>query len=254
MLLIETHAHYYPCYRPGRWFDALESNALRWLPPSRDASLAVVLVEREGQSVFAAWSGGQGLPEGAVVRAVDATALRIERPGHGPVTVLAGRQVACRERVEVLGLGCVSAPPDGAPIEAAIEGVREAGGLPVLAWGVGKWLFGRGRTVADVLGRHAPSELLVGDSSLRPAIWPEPAPMRRAARRGGRVLAGSDPLPRAGEEQWLGRYVTAVEGRFRAEALTSALLLATIADPRLELLRLGRRASVPEFVRRRLLR
>ncbi len=254
MLLFETHAHHYPCYRAERWLDALESNALRWLPPGQDASLAVALVEREGQNLFASWRTGQGLPEGAVVHEVDATALRIERPGHAAVTVLAGRQVACRERIEVLGLGCLGAPPDGVPLEAAIEWVRQAGALPVLAWGVGKWLFGRGRTVAEVLGRHAPLELLLGDSSLRPTIWPEPAPMRGALRRGGRVLAGSDPLPRTGEEQWVGRYVTAVEGRFHAGDLTTPLLLETLVNPRNELLRLGRRASLPEFIRRRVLR
>ncbi len=254
MLLFETHAHYYPCYRPERWFDALESNALRELPAGTDAVIAVALVEREGQGVFASWQAGQGLPEGAVVREVDATALRIERPGRRAVTVLAGRQVACRERVEVLGLGCGSSAPDGVSIEAAIEGVRAAGGLPVLAWGVGKWLFKRGRTVAEVLGRHAPLELLVGDCSLRPSIWPEPLPMRGALRRGGRVLAGSDPLPRAGEEQWVGRYVTAVEGRLRAEDVTSPALLAMLVDPQRELLRRGRRASLREFIRRRVLR
>jgi hypothetical protein len=82
----------------------------------------------------------------------------------------------------------------------------------VIPWSPGKWYFGRKRVVRRLLDRFGPQRLLVGDTPLRPMGYPEPLLVRHARREGFRVLAGSDPLPFAGEERQLGRYVTLFSG------------------------------------------
>jgi len=63
-----------------------------------------------------------------------------------------------------------------------------------------------------LLKEFGPQRLLLGDSSLRPLPWAEPLLMRQARREGFAVLAGSDPLPLAGEERFWGRYASRSTG------------------------------------------
>lgn len=250
MLVVDTHLHVYPAYDTARFLSAFRRNALSAVPQDTDATAAMVLVEREGSDVFGAWRAGERLPHGVVAEPLDDDALRLRFPDEERVVVLAGRQVACRERIEILGLGCRAGIPDGTPAEDAVKAVLAAQGVPVLAWGVGKWWFRRAAVVNRLLERFGPNRLLMGDTSLRPVFWPEPAPMRRAVRAGRRILAGSDTLPAAGEEAMAGRYVTVLETRCPPSGTVAAWIRRALADPAVPLHRAGRRSSPGEFRRR----
>ena len=126
--------------------------------------------------------------------------------GGEKLFIIAGRQIATVERLEVHSLAVDVEIPDGLPLADAIARVCDAGGVPVIPWGVGKWLGARGRLVRDALEKNA--DVLAGDSSMRPTPWPEPC-FRSAALR---VIAGTDPLPVRGEEQQIGRYATIFDG------------------------------------------
>ena len=82
----------------------------------------------------------------------------------------------------------------------------------MLPWGAGKWLGKRGVIVSDFLQSASPEALFVGDNGGRPEFWPRPAPFDLAARRGIRLLPGSDPLPLHGEESRVGTYGATVDG------------------------------------------
>ena len=99
----------------------------------------------------------------------------------------------------------------------------EAGGVPVVGWAPGKWFFGRGKIVASLIESCDPGQLAVGDTILRATCWAEPLLMRAARRRGCTVLAGSDPLPFAGEEVRAGTYATVLEGAFDKQKPRSSL-------------------------------
>jgi hypothetical protein len=66
--------------------------------------------------------------------------------------------------------------------------------------------------VAELVRAAEPGTLLLGDTRIRPWAWPEPGPMRTGRARGLGVIAGSDPLPFAGEERQLGTYGVAWPG------------------------------------------
>lgn len=124
----------------------------------------------------------------------------------GQVCLVAGRQIVTRERLEILGLAMRAKIPDGLPARDVIQKVVEAGGIPVLAWSPGKWLFARGRLVRDLIESDQAKVLRLGDTTLRPMLWPEPRLMQLARARGLAVIPGSDPLPLAGEERFAGAY------------------------------------------------
>lgn len=242
MLVLDAHVHVYPFYDAAVLLQGTVTR-LASLGTLGDA-LGIVLVEREGGDVFSEWLSGRRLPPGWSVTQLDATALRLASPKGPRLHVFAGRQIACAERLEILGIGCRTPVPDGVPCEEAIAAIEKDGGLPVLAWGLGKWLLGRAAVVRRLLAAHPGAALPLCDTSLRPVFWPCPQAMRDPDRP---VLYGSDPLPKQGEEAQAGRYAGMVDVELPSPEPT-ALLLARLRMGGLRAV--GRRNSPMAFLRR----
>ncbi|MFH1970184.1 MAG: hypothetical protein ABIJ53_07690 [Verrucomicrobiota bacterium] len=151
-----------------------------------------------------------------VVSEPDPVCVTVGVRGVGRVCLVAGRQIVTRERLEILGLAMRATIPDGLPAVEVIRRVVEVGGIPVLAWSPGKWLFARGRLVRDLIESDQGRILRLGDTTLRPTLWPEPRLMQLARERGLAVIPGSDPLPFAGEERYAGTYGFVYQGAFDA--------------------------------------
>ena len=124
----------------------------------------------------------------------EALSLRLHRDG-ACILLIAGRQIATAEGLEVLALGCERRFEDGRPIEESIEQSVTAGAVTVLPWGFGKWSFHRRRLVERTL--HAPGSqtIWLGDNAGRLRYAPRPRLFEIAARQEIGVLPGSDPLP-----------------------------------------------------------
>lgn len=254
-IVADTHLHLYPCYDMGRAFACLADN-LAVL--SEDAGVLLgFMAERHDCDSFSAllngsveagagWNIQAGADGKSVTVRASGTGDR-ERPSSSArrpaeLCLLPGRQVVTVERLEVLALAMTGSIPDGLPAVEAVEMSIENGGIPVLAWAPGKWFFRRGRIVRDLLDRCDPGSLLIGDTSLRPGIWPEPILMRTAREKGFRVVAGSDPLPFPGEESVMGTYASFLDGSFNsADALNSA---RELLSSRLPAVPAGRRGGL----------
>jgi len=130
-----------------------------------------------------------------------------------------------------------------------IQRVRANGGLPVLNWAPGKWFFGRGRVVAETLAACSPQELLIGDTTLRNTLWPVPRLMQRARQSGFRIIAGSDPLPFAGEERLVGSYGFTLTGDFSPEKPATSLL-KLLSDSACQIDFIGKRNNPITFAKR----
>ena len=163
----------------------------------------------------------------------EAAALLAHDPAGSTLVLVAGRQVATRERLEVLSLGSAARLEEGAPIGSTLEEIRESGGLAVLPWGFGKWWGPRGEIVRGIVAESRPGELFLGDNGNRPAPGRRPALFREAEARGLRVLPGSDPLSIPYHVRRLGCYGFALP--------TSVDLTAPVED----LKRLLRETSTP---------
>lgn len=207
-LLVDAHVHLHPCFAGERFFDAAAANfaaaANAW---PGEASGCLMLSESAGVDGFAALADGR-LETGAwrIGPTEETVSLRATRSGAVPIVVIAGRQIVSAERIEVLALGTRAHIPDGEPLAATVDAIRADGALAVLPWGFGKWWGRRGRLVDAYLGRVAPASVFLGDNGGRPSGMPAPHRLARAARRGTRVLPGSDPLPLAAEVERVGGF------------------------------------------------
>jgi hypothetical protein len=242
-LIIDTHVHVYPEYDLAQAMATL-ARTLRSYDP--EAELAAILAERFDCRFFADVAAGRlGAAQlGGDVEVLEG-AVRITQ-GDDRVLLFPGRQVVTSERIEVLALTVDQSPPDGLPARDVVAAIRDNGGVPVVAWAPGKWLFRRRPVVAKLIRDAAPGTLWLGDTSLRPTIWAEPLLMRAGRRKGLGVVAGSDPLPAAGEEAQMGRFVTRMEGSLSEERPVEALR-AALRGP---CCRVGRRCGPLEVLRR----
>ncbi|MGD9781323.1 MAG: hypothetical protein AB7V14_04120 [Kiritimatiellia bacterium] len=252
-LHLDAHAHVYPFHDVPRLLLA----ALDHMPRVAPTDLRVLcLAERADCSFFQAlaqdeirlpgdrWRIAAWDPDGGIkIRHL---------PDHRDLWILAGRQIVSAERIEVCSLFSDEPIADGPPAREIVRAILAAGGWPALDWAPGKWLFARGQLVRRLVREFPPAQLLLVDTSLRPLGWPAPRLYAQARKQGRAVLAGSDPLPVAGEERVAGSYhcvfsIPAPEDPARLVAPLKAALAAGIAP-----IAFGGRRGSPLSVFRRL--
>ncbi len=186
----------------------------------KDCVKVGILAERSGCYCYADFRRGRRSMLGdkiSVTPAEGNDGLVMKEEGGVTWYLVPGRQILTAEGIEVLALTVDLRLPDRLQAKDVINAILDFGGVPVLSWAPGKWFFGRGRVVRDLLESSVPGRVLIGDTALRPTIWAEPLLMKRAAANGFGVVAGSDPLPFAGEETRLGSYASVFEGDFDIE-------------------------------------
>lgn len=218
LTLVDSHVHFYGCFDTERFFAAAFRNvaaqaAARGVP---GAEGALLLAETTGEKWFGKAAARAGeerdLPPGPVrfSRTDEEASLVVKKAGRGSLYVVAGSQIATREGLEVLALFTAEEFRDGTPVEEVLDQVLQAGGLPVLPWGAGKWLGARGRIVTELLETWQEKGLRCADSGLRPLFWPRPPQFRANRLPAAALLRGSDPLPLPGEEERVGSFGSAL--------------------------------------------
>jgi hypothetical protein len=145
-------------------------------------------------------------------RTGESTSLLAAHDSGDKVLLLAGRQIASRERFEVLALGTELDLPSGESLSDTIAGVRGEGAVAVIPWGFGKWWFRRRKLLADTLASLNEGGVFVGDNGGRPRAIPRSTLFELAASRGIYNLPGSDPLPLPWEVRKPGRLGAVLEG------------------------------------------
>lgn len=110
------------------------------------------------------------------------------------IYLVSGQQIVTREKLEVLSLLAPQTVQDRMSLPATIEAIEKLGGFAVLPWGVGKWLFNRGKIVSNCIEGKRNGKIGVGDNGGRPAFWKSVAQFDLARRHDLPLLHGSDPL------------------------------------------------------------
>ena len=161
--------------------------------------------------------------------------------GHS-ILIAAGRQVVTTEGIEVLALITEKLIPDGLSIEDTIKQVVVAGGLPVVPWGVGKWIGKRGNLVEHQL-RTSEAQLFAGDNGGRPGFWSLPAYFQQRAQ-----LPGTDPLPLPEEVSRAGSYGFFTQGTLDEETPGQSLK-QILQDPDVSIAPYGRSLPPLKFIK-----
>ena len=249
MIVADTHLHLYPQYDFAR---AIQGCVHRLSTLAPGATCVGFLAERWDCRVYRALRDGSGGPDSDEIRVGvidDGKCLELQSFNKPPLYLFPGRQIVTAERLELLCLTTDADIPDGLAAETGVNRIREVGGVPVLTWAVGKWLFRRARVVRALLERFGPGELVLADSAMRPVFWPTPGPIRAGRRLGYRILAGTDPLPTEGEERVMGGYASLLESEFDTARARSSVRTALLDDA-VPIRTVGARSGTIEFVRR----
>ena len=265
MLLVDGHVHLYPNYDLARALKIgivnLERNGKELFQNSEqfhgkmiETTVNVLLLtERfdchffDQLRKFPLKFENNGLK---ISQTAEQDAIRITSNQQQVFYIIAGHQVVTVERLEILALTTSLLIEDRKySIGEVIEKVNDAGGIPVLNWAPGKWFFNRGKAVQQAFEQFSPQQVLIGDTSLRHTLWPEPRLMTRARKAGFKVIAGSDPLPFAGEESLIGSYGFSVKGAFDTEKPVTSLR-KILRDENTKISYIGKRNNVFTFAKR----
>jgi hypothetical protein len=235
-IIADTHVHLYPCYNLKTALDQLVQQLQSHDPTAVPVAF---LTEVRGCDFYSQLKNNSvdtapyvitPCPTEDALVITNPTpdtrhppALRSLGEAGTPSYVFPGQQIVTAERIEILSLTARVDIQDAQPASVVIEKVLAAGGIPVVSWAPGKWFFERGRIVRDLVEHAEPGSLLLGDTTLRPLVWPEPSLMRLGRSRKLTVVAGSDPLPFQGEESFMGSYGSFLNGDFDPDHPVSSI-------------------------------
>lgn len=205
--IVDAHVHLYDCFDVHGFLSGASHNlraAAASLGRTHAATSVLMLTETNRENGFdrllqlAESCRTDGPPPGcwSVQRIPnDPAAVAATSADGTAIIVVAGRQIISSEGLEVLALGTDKAISNGASLAELVDTVNSVKAIPVIPWGVGKWLGRRGQVVKSFIESPASSTVFLGDILGRPVFWPRSSVFRRAAARGIDVLPGTDPLP-----------------------------------------------------------
>lgn len=246
MLIADTHVHVYPVYALATALAAAHDN-LKSCSPTNSFHAGLLLAERSDCHFYPDAAAGRNLPPGFRTDTTDRPeAIALSHDDGLRTFLFSGHQYVTREKIEVLGLLTQARIMDGLSAVETIAAIREAGGIPVLSWSPGKWLFKRGAIIRAIIESHDRAPLLVGDTAMRACGCPQPPLMRLAKRRGIPVVAGTDPLPFAGDESVIGTYGI-ISSAFDPEHPVASIRKLLLNG---EFIRCGKRNRLPRAIGR----
>jgi hypothetical protein len=215
--LVDAHVHVHPFVDPAAVLDAAARN-FRQVATARGERGwrgMLLLAEMLGADAFK-WLSQREIAGGWKLRgnAHELFSLRAEREGER-IDIVAGRQAATREGLEVLALGTRAALEDRRDLTSTVAEAAGTSALVVLPWACGKWLGKRGRLIEQMF--ETETRVFIGDNGGRPWFWPAPAVFQRATRHLRPILPGTDPLPIPGEERRVGSRGFSLEGALSEE-------------------------------------
>jgi hypothetical protein len=254
--IVDAHVHLHTCYRADELLDHAARNlaAARAKDATRPPSaLYLLMAECQQDDAFgelradAARRGAWGLDRWSIAPTAEDCSL-VATCGVEKLFVVAGRQVACREGLEVLVLGTTQRFQDGRPIRDLLRETDALGVPRVIPWGPGKWLFSRGRLLKQLLEEFRKPTLFLGDEGGRPGFWGYPSHFHLGARLGVRDLPGTDPLPFSHDVGKVGRMGFRVTVDLDPSR-PAASLLRSLTDPRVAFDRFATLEPPLRFVR-----
>lgn len=212
-LLVDAHVHLHACFDLTQFLQSALTNFQHQsdkLGLSQPVAAALLLAEVSGVNAFAdlvsRCKQGQQPADWEICSTAEAATLWLKHASGHTLLIAAGRQAVTQEGIEVLALITAAAIEDRLSLKDTLAAVTAAGGLPVLPWGVGKWLGKRGQLVAAQL-QATDAPLFAGDNGGRPSFWPLPDYCQQRLQ-----LPGTDPLPLAYEVKRAGSFGFVTQG------------------------------------------
>jgi hypothetical protein len=233
LILADAHVHLHDCFPLDRVLDAALENFSRFGKPEAGFQGVLFLAEMANQNRFeqlfqqSSQEKGYAIGKWTLYQTEESASLSAVHISGQEIFILAGRQLVTAEKLEVLALITDRTFADGMPLVATIENILAADGVPVLPWGVGKWIGKRGKLLQALLQDQKFPLLYLGDNGGRPVFWFRSPYFKQAKAQGLQILPGTDPLPLATEYQRPGSFGFKAQGTLArqrpGEAMKQAL-------------------------------
>ncbi len=255
-IFIDGHVHLYDNFDPDLFIESINGNFSRFIKPDNNSSSGnikmIFLTEAKDNDFFSRLKKNS-LPLKNIDIHAEKTneneSILLKQNGSNLFYIIKGRQIVTKEDIEILSVGPGKKIPDGLPAVEVLEMLKEREEIAILAWGVGKWLFKRGKIIKKLLSTFDYPLLLIGDNSARPSIWLKPLIYRKGEKMGIPVINGSDPLPLEGEDEKAGSYLFSLKGNFDPDKPFSSVKNILRSDIK-EIKLMGKRDSLFNFVKR----
>ncbi len=259
IILVDAHVHLYPSFDIEKAIRAGLDNFNRIAgDPSGEGIVRMwLLTERSDCHFFqkAMESPDRVLPPESAFylqRGIDSLAVKNHHDDRTVLYILPGRQIVTNDGLEVCALGTTYYQQDRVQnTQSTIDLIRQHDGIASLNWAPGKWFFDRGKIVRKILEHNSPDTLLIGDTSMRPSFWRQPKLMTFAADKGFKIIAGSDPLPFAGEEKLISSYGSKILGIFDPDRPVEAIK-SLLTNAGTSIAPFGKRSATFTFVSRQI--
>jgi len=259
LILADAHVHLYPDFDLAEFFNTAHQHFKKVVErqsPRGSWAAFLFLAETKEENAFSQFSRmSEGNAPEASIRTGEWHFHKTKErdslygclnPTEG-LYLIAGRQIKTADNLEVLALGTQESFREGLSLKELVPLIHDAGAMPVIPWGVGKWLGSRGRKIKNLLQHQEDSRYFLGDSKHRPVFYPKSALFKQAARKGVKTLPGSDPLPFPRQSKVPGSYGFWLRGDFDPDyPLRSIKTL--LLDPRICPVPYGRRESPGPFL------
>jgi len=215
-LLVDGHVHLHQCFDLS---DFLASALDNFCAQGQQVEVplpitgALLLAEVSGVNAFADLvkqqnTLNQQLSEWEICSTQENFSVWAKHTDGHSILLTAGRQVVTAEGIEVLALITDATIEEGRSLPETLTAVEQAQGLPVLPWGVGKWMGKRGKLVQAELQSAQYDHLFAGDNGGRPGFWTLPNFFQQRPQ-----IPGSDPLPLSGEASRAGSFGFVTKGK-----------------------------------------
>ncbi|NEQ76189.1 MAG: hypothetical protein F6K23_26005 [Okeania sp. SIO2C9] len=217
-IIADAHVHIHRCFEIDQLLNASLANFQKVSQTQTDIDNSIFLIfltEMPGDFEFSKLleyaKKSQQINNWKFAITQESLSIYAVNNNNQKIFIIAGRQIVTAEKLEVLALISDSEFADGLTIETTIENIVSKGGIPVLPWGVGKWLGKRGKILQKLLNSDSIPMVYFGDNSGRPNFWSRPSYFQLAEQKGWKVLPGTDPLPLKSEYSRPGSFGFMVE-------------------------------------------
>ena len=212
--LVDAHVHICECFDIANFFTSANQNFKKiTLGPEKNISTVILLAETSNSYYFKSLQEANEtnacfkneFDNWRILRTEENNSLVAKNDKGHSIYVISGRQVVTKEKLEVLALITDKEINDGLAFSDTIDKIKAENALAVIPWGVGKWLGGRGRLLAEYIEK-AGNGIFLGDNGGRPIFWRNPWHFIQAKKKGITILPGSDPLPLPNQEERVGSF------------------------------------------------
>ncbi len=221
--LVDAHVHIYHCFDLAALLGAAHQNFANHLHrieirQGKDGFFTGILMLAETSGAHWYQQLAEYAREGKRIKDHDSLEWRFVLPPEDDCSLLAqssrgeslvlvaGRQIATAEGLEVLALATTTMFSDGQSLKHTLRAVHQADAIAVIPWGAAKWLGERGAVLTQLLRRPPETPFFFGDNGGRPRFWRNPSHFKKAEAVGIRILPGTDPLPLQSEVSRVGSF------------------------------------------------